>query len=46
MPTAVNVIVLALEFDLRPKLVSSIVIVSTALSFVTLTVLLVVLRAY
>jgi predicted permease len=46
MPTAVNVIVLALEFDLRPKLVSSIVIVSTVLSFVTLTVLLVVLRAY
>ncbi|CAA9442596.1 MAG: hypothetical protein AVDCRST_MAG80-1463 [uncultured Rubrobacteraceae bacterium] len=45
MPTAVNVIVLALEFDLRPKLVSSIVIVSTILSFVTLTVLLVVLRA-
>ena len=43
MPTAVNVIVLALEFDLRPKLVSSIVIVSTVLSFVTLTVLLVVL---
>ncbi len=41
MPTAVNVIVLALEFDLRPKLVSSIVIVSTILSFVTLTVLLV-----
>ena len=46
MPTAVNVIVLALEFDLRPKLVSSIVIVSTVLSFVTLTILLVVLRAY
>lgn len=45
MPTAVNVIVLALEFDLRPKLVSSIVIVSTVLSFVTLTVLLVVLGA-
>ena len=40
MPTAVNVTLLAVEFDLRPKLVSSIVIVSTALSFVTLTVLL------
>lgn len=40
MPTAVNVTILALEFDLRPKLVSSIVIVSTALSFVTLTLLL------
>ena len=40
MPTAVNVSLLALEFDVRPKLVSSIVIVSTALSFVTLTVLL------
>ena len=40
MPTAVNVSLLALEFDIRPKLVSSIVIVSTTLSFVTLTVLL------
>ncbi len=40
MPTAVNVIVIAMEFDLHPKLVSSIVIVSTILSFVTLTVLL------
>ncbi len=40
MPTAVNVTLLAVEFDLRPKLVSSVVIVSTALSFVTLTVLL------
>lgn len=39
MPTAVNVSLLALEFDVRPKLVSSIVIVSTTLSFVTLTVL-------
>ena len=40
MPTAVNVVILAVEFDLRPKLVSSIVIISTALSFVTLTILL------
>lgn len=40
MPTAVNVIILAIEFDIRPKLVSSIVIVSTALSLVTLTALL------
>lgn len=40
MPTAVNVSLLALEFDIRPKLVSSIVIVSTTLSFVTLTILL------
>lgn len=39
MPTAVNVSLLALEFDIRPKLVSSIVIVSTTLSFVTLTIL-------
>lgn len=39
MPTAVNVAVLATEFDIKPKLVSSTVIVSTALSFVTLTVL-------
>ena len=39
MPTAVNVSLLALEFDIRPNLVSSIVIVSTTLSFVTLTVL-------
>lgn len=40
MPTAVNVSLLALEFDLRPRLVGSVVIVSTALSLVTLTVLL------
>lgn len=39
MPTAVNVVILATEFDIRPKLVSSTVIVSTAVSFVTLTVL-------
>jgi predicted permease len=45
MPTAVNVTVLAIEFDLRPKLVSSIVIVSTILSFFTLTILLGVLGA-
>ncbi|QIN78228.1 transporter [Rubrobacter marinus] len=40
MPTAVNVTVLALEFDVRPKLVGSIVVVTTVLSFATLTVLL------
>lgn len=45
MPTAVNVTILAMEFDLRPKLVNSIVVVSTILSFVTLTVLLGVLGA-
>ena len=45
MPTAVNVSLLALEFDIRPGLISSIVIVSTALSLVTLTVLLATLGA-
>lgn len=45
MPTAVNVTILAVEFDLRPKMVSGVVSVSTALSLVTLTVLLGVLGA-
>jgi len=40
MPTAVNVSILAVEFDVRPRLVSDVVLVSTALSFVTLTLLL------
>lgn len=40
MPTAVNVIIMAIEFDVRPKLVSSTVIVSTALSLPILTLLL------
>lgn len=39
MPTAVNVVILATEFDIKPKLVSSTVIVSTALSFISLTAL-------
>lgn len=39
MPTAVNVVIFATEFDIKPKLVSSTVIVSTALSFVSLTAL-------
>lgn len=41
MPTAVNITILSIEFDVRPKLVSSVVVVSTAASFITLTLLLV-----
>lgn len=37
MPTAVNVAVLAAEYDAEPALVSSIVLVTTALSMITLT---------
>jgi malate permease and related proteins len=40
MPTAVNMTILAIEFDVRPQLVSSVVVVSTVLSFLTLTILL------
>jgi predicted permease len=40
MPTAVNVIILAIEFDVRPRFVSSAVAVSTAASVVTLTLIL------
>ena len=35
MPTAVNVTILAIEFNVRPRLVSSIVVVSTAASVFT-----------
>ena len=41
MPTAVNVTIIAIEFDVRPKFVSSVVTVSTVASIATLTVLLV-----
>ena len=40
MPTAVNMTILAIEFDVRPRLVSAVVAVSTALSLATLTALL------
>lgn len=40
MPTAVNMTILAIEFDVRPRLVSSVVAVSTVLSLITLTALL------
>jgi predicted permease len=40
MPTAVNVTTLAIEFDIRPRFVSSVVAVSTAASVVTLTLIL------
>jgi malate permease and related proteins len=40
MPTAVNMTILAIEFDVRPQLVGSVVVVSTVLSLLTLTILL------
>ncbi|MBX6762328.1 MAG: AEC family transporter [Rubrobacteraceae bacterium] len=40
MPTAVNMTIISIEFGVRPKLVSSAVVVSTVASFVTLTALL------
>ena len=40
MPTAVNMTIIAIEFDVRPRLVSGIVAVSTVLSLPTLTLLL------
>jgi hypothetical protein len=43
MPTAVNVTILAIEFNVRPRLVSSVVMVSTAASVFTLTLILVLL---
>ncbi|HEX4993247.1 MAG TPA: AEC family transporter [Rubrobacteraceae bacterium] len=43
MPTAVNVIILAIEFNVRPRFVSSVVVVSTAASVFTLTLILVLL---
>ncbi|MBC8077095.1 MAG: AEC family transporter, partial [Chloroflexales bacterium] len=44
MPTAVNVTILALEFDVRPHFVSSVVVVSTIASVASLTLLLTLLR--
>ena len=43
MPTAVNVTILAIEFNIRPRFVSSVVVVSTAASVFTLTLILVLL---
>lgn len=43
MPTAVNVTILAIEFNVRPRFVSSVVVVSTAASVITLTLILVLL---
>ncbi len=43
MPTAVNVTILAIEFDVRPRFVSSVVVVSTAASVLSLTLILVLL---
>lgn len=40
MPTAVNMTILAIEFNVRPRFVSSVVTISTVLSVVTLTGLL------
>lgn len=44
MPTAVNVTILATEFNVRPQFVSSVVVVSTVLSLLSLTVLLGLMR--
>ncbi len=44
MPTAVNMIVLAVEFDAWPEFVSSAVVLTTLGSLVTLTLLIAVLR--
>lgn len=44
MPTAVNMIILAVEFDLRPTFVSNVVTASTLASVLSLTLLLTVLR--
>ena len=43
MPTAVFIIIVATEFDARPRFVTSVVLASTAVSIVTVTVLLSVL---
>jgi predicted permease len=40
MPTAVNMTILAIEFDVRPRFVSSVVAVSTAASVLSLTLIL------
>jgi predicted permease len=46
MPTAVNVTILAIEFNVRPRFVSSVVIVSTAASVFSLTLILVLLGVH
>jgi len=43
MPTAVNMIILAIEFDVRPRFVSSVVVVSTVASMLSMTLILVLL---
>ncbi|MDQ3765659.1 MAG: AEC family transporter [Actinomycetota bacterium] len=43
MPTAVNMTILAIEFDVRPRFVSSVVVVSTVASVLSLTLILVLL---
>jgi hypothetical protein len=43
MPTAVNMIILAVEFDLRPQFVANVVTASTVASMASLTILLAVL---
>ena len=40
MPTAVNVTILAIEFDVRPRFVSSVVVSSTVASVLSLTLIL------
>ncbi len=44
MPTAVNMVLYSLEFNARPRFVAGVVVVTTAASLATLTVLLSVLR--
>jgi malate permease and related proteins len=46
MPTAVNVTILAIEFNVRPRFVSSVVVVSTAASVFSLTLILVLLGVH
>ncbi|MEA2640775.1 MAG: malate permease [Chloroflexota bacterium] len=46
MPSAVNVILLATEFDAEPELVSSIVLISTLLSIITVTAWVAFLQAH
>jgi malate permease and related proteins len=43
MPTAVNMTILAIEFNVRPRFVSSVVVVSTVASVLSLTLILVLL---
>ena len=44
MPTAVMASIIAVEFDVRPRMVTGIVFVSTIFSIVTLTILLAILQ--